>query len=435
MRGLIIMPKSGKNTIILGAGITGLAAGYKSGFPVFEAQERPGGICASYYMKAGENLRFDRPPEDKEAYRFEIGGGHWIFGQDLTALDFIRSLVEVKSYARKSSVYFHDRRLFVPYPIQQNLKYLGPVLSEKVLLELRSRKDEPATTLKKWLNNSFGETLCKIFFYPFHELYTAGLYDKIQPQDQKKTPLKTSSSLSSCAKVGYNATFVYPKKGLDSFIRALSRNCDIRYNKKVINIDLSRRLICFADGSSQSYERIVSTLPLVKMLELTGLKTKFKADPYTSVLELNIGAVRGKKCPTDHWVYVPYSKSGFFRVGFYNNVEKSFLPRSFRRSDNRVGIYVERSFNPRLRPSFSQIRAYKAAVITELKSWGFISGVEVIDTNWIEVAYTWTWKGSLWRQEALRLLKEQNITQIGRYGKWKFQGIAESIKEGLEIID
>lgn len=433
MRGLIIMPESRKNTIILGAGITGLAAGYKSGFPVFEAQESPGGICASYYMKAGEYLRFDRPPEDKEAYRFEIGGGHWIFGQDLTALDFIRSLGELKSYTRKSSVYFHDQRLFVPYPIQQNLKYLRPGLSEKVLLELRSRKDEPATTLKKWLNNSFGDTLCKIFFNPFHELYTAGLYDRIQPQDQKKTPLKTSSSLSSSAKVGYNATFVYPKKGLDSFIRALARNCDIRYNKKVIRIDLMQQLIYFADGSSQSYERIVSTLPLVKMVELTGLETRSKADPYTSVLELNIGAVRGKKCPTDHWIYVPYSKSGFFRVGFYSNVDRSFLPRSIRRSDNRVGIYVERSFRPIFKPSPSQIRAYKIAVIKELKWWGFISSVEASDTNWIDVAYTWSWKGSLWRKEALRLLEEQNITQIGRYGKWKFQGIAESIKEGLSI--
>ena len=35
------------DTFILGAGMTGLAAGYASGLPVYEAAPFPGGICSS----------------------------------------------------------------------------------------------------------------------------------------------------------------------------------------------------------------------------------------------------------------------------------------------------------------------------------------------------------------------------------------------------
>jgi hypothetical protein len=34
--------------LILGAGMTGLAAGMASGLPVLEAAAHPGGICCSY---------------------------------------------------------------------------------------------------------------------------------------------------------------------------------------------------------------------------------------------------------------------------------------------------------------------------------------------------------------------------------------------------
>lgn len=45
---------SNKETFILGAGMTGLAAAMVSGLKVYEAQEVPGGICSSYYLKANQ---------------------------------------------------------------------------------------------------------------------------------------------------------------------------------------------------------------------------------------------------------------------------------------------------------------------------------------------------------------------------------------------
>ena len=60
--------------------------------------------------------------------------------------------------------------------------------------------------------------------------------------------------------------------------------------------------------------------------------------------------------------------------------------------------------------------------------------VEVVDPTWIDVAYTWSWPGPQWRQTALSETAKHNIYQIGRYGQWNFQGIAESLKEGSSIL-
>jgi hypothetical protein len=70
-------------------------------------------------------------PADGEAYRFEIGGGHWIFGGDPVLLRFIQSLTPVKSYKRISGIFFHRQKLYIPYPLQNHLGYLGKEMGDK----------------------------------------------------------------------------------------------------------------------------------------------------------------------------------------------------------------------------------------------------------------------------------------------------------------
>ena len=94
-----------------------------SGFPVFEACEVVGGICASYYRRPGEGVRLPEAPASDDAYRFEYGGGHWIFGGDSAVLHFINALTPVRTYHRKSAVYFPEDGRLVPYPLQHHLAY------------------------------------------------------------------------------------------------------------------------------------------------------------------------------------------------------------------------------------------------------------------------------------------------------------------------
>lgn len=423
-------------TIVIGAGVSGLAAGYISRLPIYEAQEIPGGICSSYYVYPGSSERIYRTPKNGEAYRFEIGGGHWIFGGDPLILRFIELFTPVNFYQRCSAVYFPDRDLFVPYPIQNNLRYLGRHCAVRVLEEMVQPRDLTGViTMDDWLVACFGPTLYNMFFKPFHELYTAGLYKKIAPQDIYKTPVNLSlvirGAFDEVMQVGYNTVFVYPKAGLNTLAMKIADCCDIKYGKRVVKIDVISHEVYFEDETSEKYSQVISTVPLNRAIELTGLEVDETPDPYTSVLVVNIGAVKGPRCPTEHWLYIPKSSAGFHRVGFYSNVDRSFLPISGRGVNNRVSIYVEKAYPGGMQPNKEEINWLSQKIIAELQEWGWIQDVEVIDPTWIDVAYTWSWPRSTWRKKSIELLQRHGIYQIGRYGRWTFQGIADSFAEGF----
>lgn len=414
--------------------MTGLAAAYASGIEVYEAADSPGGICSSYYLRAGDSGRVHRAPADGEAYRFEIGGGHWIFGGDPLVLNFIRSLTPTKSYVRKSSVYL-DR--LVPYPLQNHLRYLAPEQSARALREMvdAARTTHRAKTMADWLRAQFGPTLCDLFFDPFHDLYTAGLFRSIAPQDGYKSPVDLSLAIQGAfdgtPAVGYNATFVYPLAGLDRLASELASRCRVHYGKRVVRIDCQQREVHFGDGSVAAYDALLSTLPLNRMAEMTGLALDGRPNPAPAVLVINIGALRGAECPQDHWVYIPRSKARFHRVGFYSNVDTSFLPASARHNPDRVSIYIEKAYPEGTQLGDVDVKQLSQAVARELQEWGWIGDVEVIDPTWIEVAYTWSWPDSTWRDRALAALDECGIFQVGRFARWVFQGIADSIRDGL----
>lgn len=414
--------------------MTGLSAGIKTGWPVFEAQSLPGGICSSYYALPGQTGRFNQTQARRNGYRFEYGGGHWIFGGDAEVLSFIEQFTSCERYRRKSSVYLPDAIHYVPYPLQYHLAHVPASMREAALEELQQTDSHTISTMADWVAAQFGPSLNQLFFAPFHELYTAGLWNRIRPQDNYKTPLDKALVLKGAVDktpdTGYNATFVYPREGLDQLALRMTGACDVRFGKKVTGIDTQSHIIHFADKSRQVYDRLFSSLPLNEMLHMTGLNVEQPADPHTSVLVLNIGAVRGPLCPDDHWIYVPESKAGFHRVGFYSNVDAHFLPED---ASDRVSLYIEKAFLPDRRPSIATIKSYEQEVVSELRDWGMIGHVDVIDSTWIEVAYTWSWPGSTWKESAIQQLAEKNITMLGRYGRWHFQGIAASIREGMEL--
>jgi protoporphyrinogen oxidase len=414
--------------------MTGLAAGMASGLPVLEAAAHPGGICCSYYLAPGSNDPLAEAPEDDDAYRFEIGGGHWLFGGEPSVLRFIAGLGPAKRYERRSSVYFPETRRYVPYPIQNHLRFFDHPTIVAVLGEM-AQPQGPASTMADWLVRTFGATLNQIFFAPFHDLYTAGLYTEVAPQDAYKSPVDLSLALrgafAGTAAVGYNTTFVYPQGGLDLLARRMAERCRVAFDQRVVRIDVEDRVITLADGTTREYQALLSTLPLNRVMEMTGMATAATPDPFTSVLVVNLGGTKGTACPEDHWLYVPRSEGGFHRVGFYSNVDASFLPASARGAGDRVSLYVERSYRGGERPSAAAIGQYCADVVEELRGWGFIERAEAVHPTWIDVAYTWSWPGSRWAAEALRLLEDKGVYQIGRYGRWRFQGIADSIRDGF----
>lgn len=421
--------------IILGAGITGLSAGFERQIDIFEATGFAGGICRSYYATRRGKILPART--DKETYRFEQGGGHWIFGTKSRSLQWIRQRCRVRWHNRRAQVFLPRHNLTVPFPLQNNLRFLPGEIKEKILKEIRAKRKTKTATLADWLMSHFGETLCDIFFFPFHERYTNGLFHDVAPEDLYKTPCNKQTILAGAQRAippsGYNDRFIYPEDGLDTLVRGLAGGCSINYNKKAVKIKLKTKEVFFKDGSSVPFHRIFSTLPLSQVVTMAGLDTG-EPDPHTSVLVLNLGATKGPRCPDAHWVFVPQSKSGFHRIGFYSQVTPSFLPASLRKNRDAVSLYVEKSFPGNRQPTKQQLKKTTENIITELKEWGIISEVEVCSPTWIPVAYTWRKPGSRWAEDSIKTLARHGIIPIGRYGRWRFQGIAQSMEEGHSIL-
>ncbi len=434
-------PAADSAHFIVGGGVSGLAAGMASGASVYESHPWPGGLCASYYVESVSGLRRPAPPDDGEAYRFEVGGGHWVWGADPVVWHLFRSMVEWRTYVRRAVVFLPSRDLVVPYPLQYHLRYLGQHTGVAVLREIeaaRSRGNQPQT-LAEWLRVTFGDTLCELFFDPFHRLYTAGLWQEVAAPDEAKSPadlrLVAEGLASANAGAGYNTEFHYPVGGLDLLIRKMATACRLHLNRTVAGINLERQVVRFADGAEQGFRRILSTLPLSTVVRIADLRLSEECEPYSSVVVINIGAGRGTACPDAQWVYVPESRSGFHRVGFYSHVDPMFLPASCREDPQRIGLYVEVARRGGDRPDEVELGRICGSVVGELTDWGWIRHADIVDPTWVDVAYTWTRPGSQWRIRALKALEASGVVQVGRFARWETrvqdQGIAQSVCNGL----
>ena len=424
---VMVMSAPRLRTVVVGGGMTGIAAGIAGDATVFEARDRAGGLCATY---------------DVDGFRFEVGGGHWIWGSDPDVDRLLASVAELRTYRRDSAVWFAGDGREVPFPLQDNLWALDGPTRRACLAEIEraapnTTPAESSTTLDEWLRNRFGPTLHARFFGPFNHRYTAGLSTTIAPDDPAKSPVDLErvrlGGAGPSADSGYNVSYRYPVGGLGALARSLATRCELHTNAPVLAIDPEDRSVETTIGTFD-YEALVSTVALPRTMELAGLATD-RPDPYTSVLVVNLAALRGSRTPDRQWFYVPDSRTGFHRVGFYSAVEADFLPATRRTS--HVSLYAEFAFLPGDRPDPDAVRRLTAGTAAELASWGWIGDVEVSDATWVDVAYTWRMPGSTWLQRSREAVESAGIHVAGRYARWSSdvggQGIISSLRDGLTV--
>ncbi len=98
---------------------------------MLEAAADPGGICSSYYVRPGTTARLARRPDDGDAYRFEIGGGHWIFGGDPSVLALLDRHSPLIAHERRAAVHLAASGATLAYPFQDHVADLDPVEAER----------------------------------------------------------------------------------------------------------------------------------------------------------------------------------------------------------------------------------------------------------------------------------------------------------------
>ena len=426
-----------KKIIILGAGIAGLSAAYhlqEAGFEcrIFEKEPRPGGLCRS------KNI---------DGFIFDYDGHLMHFKNEYT-FNLIKSLLgdNLKKHQRSSWIYSHG--VYSRYPLQANLHGLPPDIVKECLLGFisvsRNNQSKYATNKNflDWIKYTFGSGIAKHFMIPYNTKFwtlppryiTCEWIDEFIPVPSLNQVIEgTVEESTRC--FGYNTEFWYPQKGgISQLAQAFAHRLRGLYtDSEVTGIDIVNKQINFGSGAGESFDYLISTIPLPEMRRLVkGLPAKissaFNKLRWNSIFNLNLG-IDHKDDSFRHWVYFPEKEFVFFRVGFPHNFSSCAAPA------DKSSLYAEVSYS---KGTCVDKTGFVSGIKKGLKKAGIIKDgkhILVEDINDIPYGYPIYDKHySRARQDALGYLAKNNIIGCGRYGSWRYMSIEDSILDGREML-
>ncbi|HTB23396.1 MAG TPA: FAD-dependent oxidoreductase [bacterium] len=435
--------------VVLGAGLAGLSTAYhakKAGRPylLFEKNERAGGLVRSQRVNG---FSFDYT-------------GHLLHMREARTralvLDELALKEDFAPVSRDAWVYSHGR--YTRAPFQANLFGLPPaVLRECLEGALRAQGALPQS--KRPAGASKGKTKGKGGFQSFEDFnlgyFGEGIYRHfMEPYNTKLWGVHPSEmstefmgrfvpkpslermfegALFDQAKpMGYNADFIYPKRvGIEILSRAFAERVEVRASLAALAVDPRRRSVTLSDGSVHRYARLVTTLPLPRLVailkdapaEVKRAAARLRA---SSVLNVNLG-IAGRDVSSKQWIYVPEPHLPFYRVGFYHNFSKAMVPRG------GSSVYAEMSYSPQ-RPIDKA--AAPARVKAGLRSMGILRAGDRIAAEWvadIEDAYVVYDAQRTESVESIQSwLRARDIVSTGRWGRWEYAAMEDAIWQGAE---
>jgi UDP-galactopyranose mutase len=259
---------------------------------------------------------------------------------------------------------------------------------------------------------------------------------------------------------GPNNRFKFPLKGgTGEFYRrfgpVLGLNEDgsetpeshIKLNKKVASIDVDRKVISFTDGTTTTYDQLISTQPLDKLCAntLTGqvpqwLRTEASRLLHSGGHMVGIGIKR--PCPsTKSWMYFPEDNCPFYRVTYLSNYSPFMTPADNTKGDAPYySLLCETSTSDRKPVNPETIIE---ETIRGLENAGLLEKDEHKDivSIWHYYAdYSYP-TPSVERDEILAKvipwLEERGIYSRGRFGMWKYEvaNTDHTLMQGVECVN
>ena len=423
------------DTVIIGGGITGLSVAYhlkNKNYIILEKENAIGGLCKSV--------------TDKNGFIYDYTG-HLLHIKNDYVKKLVKKLLKKNLILKNRNSWIYSNNVFTRYPFQANL--FG--LPEKIIYEcieefIKSKlQNSQLSTLNSqlsfydWCLKIFGNGISKYFMIPYNEKLwkinlknlTTDWLGNYVPQPALQEVIKGAFTDDN-KKIGYNATFFYPKMGgIQSLIDSLKKNIPgIKTDVKISSIDISRKIVKTNNGDIQ-YKNLVNTIPLPEIVKLIksvpeNVKKASKKLKWTSVLNINLG-IRRKNLSDKHWIYFPEKKFNFYRAGFYRNFSESLCP------DGTSSMYIEISYRNR---KISKEKMLKKT-IGELKSAGVLKSSDkiisecILDIPYAYVIYDKDRNTAL--ETICNYLRKNFIFSIGRYGGWKYSTMEDAILEGKEI--
>jgi protoporphyrinogen oxidase len=418
--------------VILGGGLAGLSAGHHLAEyePVlFEKETAIGGLCRSF---------------TQDGFTFDCTG-HLIHLKNAYTKELVARILPdaFNSHERLAAIY--SKSTTTPYPFQANTYGLPPeVVRDCVVGFVESMHSGNGTNnFHDWVLQTFGSGIAKHFMLPYNEKFwkqnlrtiTSDWVSWSIPKPTLEEVVNGALGLTNKG-MGYNPRFIYPKSGgIDCLPQALAHSVKhVQTNEAVQYIDPRKKYVRLASGREQPYEFLISTLPLpalYRMLKDTpdSLVSDAQYLHAISVLNINLGIDR-PDVSNQHWIYFPEDQFIFSRVGFPMNFSKSVAP------EGTSSMYIEITHQPTESPNVEE--AFSRAMV-DLQKCGILRKEDrvltrhVIDIRFAYVVFDQHRQKHL--QSLIDYLESRDILTAGRYGRWDYYSMEDSILSGKAAAD
>lgn len=429
--------------VILGAGPTGLGAAYRlqelgyQDWDIYEQHDYVGGLATSF--------------TDEHGFTYDIGGhvlfSHYQYYDALLEKLLGENFTEIM---RESWIWMMDR--FVPYPFQNNIKYLPPEAVLECLMGLIEvqRRERSSENFEDWILATFGEGIAKHFMLPYNYKVWAHPPEMMSKQwmAERVSVVDTERVLTNVildrddVSWGPNNRFKYPLRGgtgaiYNAFLPYVESH--LHLHKRAQRVDFDAKHIEFNDGTTTDYDVLVSTLPVDQLVAWgqgapPHVRQAAKDLVHSSSYIVGVGVAR--PCPSDKcWMYFPETDSPFYRVTYLSNYSPHIAP-----DDDHFLLLTETSYSPwKSEPKDSIVeRVVNGLIDTHLLDES--DRDRIVSTYLIDVAYSYP-VPTIGRDDALVVIQpflmEREVYSRGRFGAWLYEigNMDHSVMQGVETVN
>lgn len=413
-------------TLIVGAGMSGLSAAAflkDKDYIVIDRDDEIGGYCKTV----------------KQAGFVWDYSGHFFHFKHPEIEAYLRERMpkdSVRTVEKSSCISYKGER--IDFPFQKNIHQLPKEEFIECLVDLYFARTPGADatvpvegSFKDMLYARFGRGIAEKFLIPYNEkLYACDLGTLDKDAMGRFFPhanlTEIIRNMREPDNASYNARFTYPDGGAIEYVKAMASEVEpsrIALNEELLAIDVERR-VATTSKRVISFDRLISSAPFSKLLQITGITHDRSAFSWNKVLVFNLGFDR--KGPSGvHWIYYPDRARTFYRIGFYDNILDT----------DRMSLYVEIGY-----PANAQVdvETMRRRTLEDLRSEGVITDHQLVAWHSIvlDPAYVHITQASM-REHArlIPVLRDYGIHSIGRYGGWTYCSIEDNIVEARALAD
>jgi protoporphyrinogen oxidase len=426
---------------ILGAGPCGLACareldrlGHRN-WVILERQSHAGGLASSVIDPAG--------------FTWDLGG-HVVFSH-FGEFDALLSEVmgeDICIHDRSSYVRFEDR--WVPYPFQNNLRHLPAPIRDECLSGLAETSgSEPGLDFSAWMRMVFGAGITRHFMAPYNrkvwateleQMSSDWIAERVSVIDYERAARNVADGVDDLG-WGPNNHFVFPARGGtgEIYTRLAARLGErVRYGLEAIEIDSVAGSVKLSEGEIESYDALVSTMPLDQLVARIAdcpepVRDASMGLRHNGVYMVGVG-YRAPLRDEKSWMYFPQGDVPFYRVTNFAKYAAANVPDAD--TERHCSYMTETAYSDQLPVARDGL---EQRVERGLRSAGVVNGApEVASVHVEEIPYAYP-VPTLARDRRLAVIQPwlmaHRIYSRGRFGSWRYEigNMDHAVKMGVDI--